>query len=80
MSLSTTSQARALKQIDSGREMNKTRKIGWDHNGQLQLVQPERHNSSSDYFFPMGSVVMMKKPKVTQAPPCMGVPFGESAR
>jgi hypothetical protein len=28
MSVSTTSQARAVKHIDSGREMNKTRKIG----------------------------------------------------
>jgi hypothetical protein len=32
------------------------------------------------YFSPIGSVVMMKKPKVMQATPCAGVPFGERAR
>jgi hypothetical protein len=62
MSHSATSKARAFKHIDSGREMNKTRKIGW---GVITvsciLVNPSGTiQPRPDYFFPMGSVVIMK--------------------
>jgi hypothetical protein len=81
MSLSTTSQARIqANRFWPGDEQNKENRLG------IITVSCSSFNPSgtihprADHFFPMGSVVMMKKPNVTQAPPCTGVPFGKRAR